>query len=222
MRRTPYLRPMSWISFWPSTLPVSAKPDGMSTAPGIFFSPHSTSALRHELGGDREHGHVDVAGHVLDALVRLETHDLVGRRVDRVDRALVAAVDQVLHHRVADLAGLARRADHRHRLGLHDAVHVAHDVFLLRPEPRPRRDSSRPRCARPPRWPRSWSRTRGSGPSPRFRGSRRPAARHSRSAWRARRGSRDRSRARPSASPPPGCRRASTARRPWTRAPGGT
>ncbi len=51
IRRTLYLRPISWISFWPSTLPVSAKPDGISTAPGIFFSPHSTSAAATNLAG---------------------------------------------------------------------------------------------------------------------------------------------------------------------------
>ena len=136
MRRTPYLRPMSWISFWPSTLPVSAKPDGMSTAPGIFFSPHSTSAAATNLAGIANTATSTSPGTSFTLLYAWQPHDLVGGRVDRVDRALVAAVDQVLHHRVADLAGLARRADHRHRLGLHDAVHVAHDVFLLRPEAR--------------------------------------------------------------------------------------
>ena len=71
IRRTSYLRPIAWISCWPSTLPVSAKPDGISTAPGIFFSPHFDQRLRDELGGNREHGDVDLAGNVLDALVRL-------------------------------------------------------------------------------------------------------------------------------------------------------
>ena len=44
MRRMLYLRPIFWISSWPSWLPVSAKPDGMRTAPGICFSPHSINA----------------------------------------------------------------------------------------------------------------------------------------------------------------------------------
>ena len=92
-----------------------------------------------ELGRNREHRDVDVAWNVLDALVRLQPHDLVGGRVDRVDLPLVAAVDQVLHHRVADLAGLRRGADDGDRLRLHDAVHVAHDVFVLRAIPRRRR-----------------------------------------------------------------------------------
>ncbi len=85
-----------------------------------------------ELGGNREHGDVDGARNVLDALVRLLAHDLVGGRIDRIDLALIAAVDQVLHDGVADLAHLAGRADHRDRVGLHDAVHVAHDVVVLR------------------------------------------------------------------------------------------
>ena len=85
-----------------------------------------------ELGRDGEHRGVDLAGHVLDALVGLVAHDLGGLGVDRVDLALVAAVDQVLHHRVADLAGLVGRADHGHRLRLHDAVHRRDDVGLGR------------------------------------------------------------------------------------------
>src|SRR5207248_199772 len=59
---------------------------------------------RDELRGNGEDRDVDVTRNVLHALERLEAHDLVGRRVDRVDLPFVAAVDQVLHHRVADLA----------------------------------------------------------------------------------------------------------------------
>ena len=59
--------------------------------------------------------------------------------MDRIDLPLVAAVDQVLHHRVADLAVLRRGADHGHGLGLHDPVHVADDVLVLRPVARGRR-----------------------------------------------------------------------------------
>ena len=51
--------------------------------------------------------------------------------MDRIDLALEAAVDQVLHHRVADLAVLGRRADYRDRSGTHDPVHRAQD-FLAR------------------------------------------------------------------------------------------
>ena len=56
--------------------------------------------------------------------------------MDRVDLALVAAVDEVLHHRVADLAVLGGCADHRNRLRLHDPVHLAHDVVVFRPRTR--------------------------------------------------------------------------------------
>ena len=177
MRRTPYLRPTATTSSWPATLPVSAKPDGISTAPGIFFSPHLGQRLGHELRRDGEHRDVDVAGHVLDALVGLLAEDLVGARVDRIDRALVAAVDQILHDRVADLAVLGRGADHRHRVRLHDAVHLPHDLVLARPVAGHRRlevehhahvGGGRAPCA--------W-RTPDSGRARRSRESPRPAAR---------------------------------------------
>src|SRR6185312_11845790 len=79
--------------------------------------------------GDREHRDVDHAGHVLDALVGLVAEDVGRLRVDRVDVALVAAVDEVLHHGIANLAVLGGRADHGDRLRLHDAVHRSHDLF---------------------------------------------------------------------------------------------
>ena len=52
----------------------------------------------------------------------------------RDDRALVAAIDQVLHHRIADLAGLVGGADHRHGLRMEDAVHRLDDRVLVRAE----------------------------------------------------------------------------------------
>ena len=82
-----------------------------------------------EFRGNRKHRGVDHAGHVLDALVGLVAQDLGGLRVDRIDLALVAAVDQVLHHGVADLAVLGGGADHGNRLRLHDAVHRRDDFF---------------------------------------------------------------------------------------------
>ena len=90
-----------------------------------------------EFCGDREHRGVDHARHVLDALVGLVAQDLGRLRVDRIDLALVAAVDQVLHHRVADLAVFGRSADHGNRLRLHDAVHRGDD-FLGRARRRTR------------------------------------------------------------------------------------
>ncbi len=49
--------------------------------------------------------------------------------MDRIDVAFIAAVDQVLHHGVADLAVLGGGADHGDRLRLHDAVHRGDDFF---------------------------------------------------------------------------------------------
>ncbi len=65
--------------------------------------------LGDELRRDCKDGDIDRARHVLDALVGLQPHDLLGLRVDRVDLPLVAAVDEVLHHRVADLRPPTRR-----------------------------------------------------------------------------------------------------------------
>src|SRR5258708_7293177 len=50
--------------------------------------------------------------------------------MDRIDLALVAAVDEVLHHGVADLAVLSGGADHGNRLRLHDAVHRGDDLLV--------------------------------------------------------------------------------------------
>ncbi|MGY4331541.1 hypothetical protein ACVWWG_005958 [Bradyrhizobium sp. LB7.2] len=49
--------------------------------------------------------------------------------MDRVDVALVAAVDEVLHHGIADLAVFGRGTDHGNRLRLHDAAHGRDDLF---------------------------------------------------------------------------------------------
>ena len=87
---------------------------------------------RHKARRNREHRDIDLAGNVLDRLVDLLAQDLIRLRMDRIDLALVAAVDQILHHRVADLAVLGGSADHRDRLRLHDPVHLAHDVVMVR------------------------------------------------------------------------------------------
>src|SRR5665213_3522573 len=86
-----------------------------------------------ELRGDREDCDVDLARDLLDRGVRLVAEDLVGFRIDRIDLAFVASVDEVLHHGVADLALFARGADHRDRVGAHDAVHRADDFVLRGP-----------------------------------------------------------------------------------------
>ena len=82
---------------------------------------------------DAEDGDVDVAGNVDDARVALAVENDVRLGMDGVERALVAAVDEVLHHRVADLALAGGGADDRHGVGLHDAAHGGQDVLLLGP-----------------------------------------------------------------------------------------
>src|SRR3954467_3612928 len=98
-----YLRPIATSSSWPSWLPVSAKPEGMRMAAAVFFSARSVrgpatglagiARAGEELGRNRAHRGVDLARDVLDALARLVAHDPRRLGVDRVDLALVAAVD---------------------------------------------------------------------------------------------------------------------------------
>ena len=77
----------------------------------------------YKLSGNREHGDINRVVDVLDALVALVSENLIGLRIDRVDLALIATVDQVLHYRIADLAFLTSRADNGHCLRLHDTDH---------------------------------------------------------------------------------------------------
>ena len=52
-----------------------------------------------------------------------------------VEVALVAAVDEVLHDRVADLAGLGEAPITGYGIRLHDAAHSGQNLFLPGPEP---------------------------------------------------------------------------------------
>src|SRR4026208_1995011 len=61
----------------------------------------------------------------------LQPQDLVSLRMDGINFPPITAVDQVLHHRIADLAVFGRSSNHSHRIGLHDAVHLPNDVSLL-------------------------------------------------------------------------------------------
>ena len=83
-----------------------------------------------ELGRDREDRDVDAVRQVGDVGVDLLAEDLLRLRVDRVDLALEAAVDEVLHHRVADLALLLGGADHGDGPRVHQLVHRLEDLFL--------------------------------------------------------------------------------------------
>ena len=62
-------------------------------------------------------------GTSVDRLVRLAAENVVGLGVHRVDLPGEAAVDEVAHHRIADLALLVGGADHRHRTRLHQPPH---------------------------------------------------------------------------------------------------
>jgi hypothetical protein len=110
-------------------LPISAKPDGIITAPAIFFCPTSSIAAATNFAGIAKMATSMSAGHVEHARVALAAEDLLGLRVNRVDVARVAAVDQVAHDRVADLPLLGRRADDRDRARSQDAPHRREDVF---------------------------------------------------------------------------------------------
>ena len=179
---------------------------------GDFLLAHLDQRLRDEFRRNGEHRDVDLARHVLDALVGLLAHDGFGARVNRIDRALVAAVDQVLHDRIADLAVFGRGADHRHGLRLHDAVHLLDDQLLARAIARRRRlevehdaHVGRGRAA-------LGRRTPDSNPFPRFPENPRPATTPARSCRRAPRDPPASRRARRAESPPPRCHPASTAR----------
>src|SRR3954451_6036254 len=79
-----------------------------------------------------KHRNIYLTWNILDRLVNLLAQDLIGLRVNWVDHALVAAVDEIFHHRVADLAVLGGGADYRNRLRLHDPIHLADDVVMVR------------------------------------------------------------------------------------------
>ncbi|CAM5672982.1 hypothetical protein SVIOM342S_01362 [Streptomyces violaceorubidus] len=137
--RTPCRSAIATISSWRACSPVSAKPEGDQHGVGYPLAPHLLQGRRHEPRGDREDRHIHLAGNVGDTLVRLAAQDVIGLGVHRVDLAREAAVDEVAHHGVADLPRLARRTDHRHRRGLHQAAHRGEDLLARVPAPLLRR-----------------------------------------------------------------------------------
>ena len=50
-----------------------------------------------------------------------------------INGALVATIDEILHHRVADLTIFRRGTNDRHGVRLHDASHGPQDFLLRRP-----------------------------------------------------------------------------------------
>ena len=90
----------------------------------------------HKAGRDAEDGDVHLGRYVGDPFVALAAQNFLCPRVYGVDLPLVTAVDEILHHRVADLSLLRRRPDDRHGIGLHNPAHSPQDVLVGRPRPR--------------------------------------------------------------------------------------
>ncbi|MGC0373608.1 hypothetical protein RKD28_001124 [Streptomyces sp. SAI-229] len=90
---------------------------------------HLLQRRGHEPGGDREDRHIHLTGNVGDTLVRLAAENVIGPGVHRMDLPGEAAVDEVAHHRVADLAGLVGGPDHRHRARPHQPSHGGEDLL---------------------------------------------------------------------------------------------
>ena len=101
---------------------------------GNAFFADFLHGLGAELGGHRKHRDIHLTGNILHALVGFPAEDLVGLGVDGIDIAREAAVDDVLHDRVADLALAFRGPDHCHRPWLHDPLHRGEDLCLGRTE----------------------------------------------------------------------------------------
>jgi len=72
--------------------------------------------------GDDHYGHVRGRRGRTDRRVGLEAQDLVGLRVDGVDRPRKPGLDQVVKDVVAELPGCARRADKGHACRLEDGI----------------------------------------------------------------------------------------------------
>ena len=60
-------------------------------------------------GGDDQHGQLDRIGHGGDVRVAVQAQDLIGFRIDRIDRAGICAhrVEQVADYAIDQLAGVA-------------------------------------------------------------------------------------------------------------------
>src|SRR5262249_49205773 len=86
-----------------------------------------------ELCRDSEDGHIDVAWDIFHRGIGLISHDFGGLGMDGINRAFIAAIDETLHHRIADFTGLGRGADHSHGFRFHYAVHRADNIVLAWP-----------------------------------------------------------------------------------------
>jgi hypothetical protein len=79
----------------------------------------------HCLGGRADHGKIRYQGQARD--IRIGEHALDGAvlRIDRHDRPVEAAAEQVAGYQRADRAGLLARADQGDRLGLEQELQIA-------------------------------------------------------------------------------------------------
>ncbi len=119
MMRMPYCLAVSINSsckFAPSA-PTSLKPAVMMTTESMPFLPALLHGADDEFRRDDDDGQVDGPGDIQHRLVRFESLNLIGFRIDRIDVALEFGVDQVVHDVVADFAGFSGGADHGDRFG---------------------------------------------------------------------------------------------------------
>src|SRR5262249_28848786 len=99
-----------------------------------FLAPAFTQHLRNQARGNCEHGNVDLVGDIDDAAIRFAPEHGVESRMNWHDAPAVAAVDEILEHRISDFPVLGRGADDRDGGGAHDAIHRFQDLFSGRTE----------------------------------------------------------------------------------------
>ena len=127
-RRSAHRTPISFSSSAPSA-PTSLKPAVMTTMALAPAWIEASTALRTSGRGDGDHGQVDAAAVGWRGRIARQAQDLVGRRVDRDDRALEPAADQVGDQFVPDLARRAGRADHGDGLGTSAGIPTSDNSF---------------------------------------------------------------------------------------------
>ncbi len=98
--------------------------------PGNFFPAHLVHRRSAKFRRNREYRHVDFIGNIEHAGIGLAPENFIRLWMNREDRPLVTAVDEIFHHRVADFAVFRGGADHCHGAGIHDPLHGAENFAL--------------------------------------------------------------------------------------------
>ena len=114
MKRTPPARASAAAracSAAPSALPVSAKPEEKTVANWTPARAHCSSASGTAARRQHDADVVRRNGHVADARIAAQAEDAFALRVDRVDLAGKAEVDQLAHAAAAELADVFAGAD---------------------------------------------------------------------------------------------------------------